>query len=234
MDIQWIGSPNRRKGRNGFRPEAIVVHIMDGTLTGTDAWFGSPESGVSAHFGVGRKGEVHQYVGEADAAFHAGNVIGPTWALLKHGVNPNDYTIGIEHEGKAATAWTERMYRSSAELIKDLCHRWNIPLDRDHIVGHREIRADKSCPGTAVDLDRLVELARANALDPDTFNFVPAEGRVTTRTGLNIREGAPNTTAAIVRTARAGTVLAHVGWTSTGANVNGNPHWYRDERGNYF
>ena len=30
--ITWIGTPNRRKGRDGFRPEAVVVHIMEGTL----------------------------------------------------------------------------------------------------------------------------------------------------------------------------------------------------------
>ena len=55
MAIQWIGSPNKDKGREGFRPEAIVIHIMEGTLTGTDAWFKSEESGVSAHYGVGNR-----------------------------------------------------------------------------------------------------------------------------------------------------------------------------------
>lgn len=37
MAIQWIGSPNKDKRRDGFRPEAIVIHIMEGTLKGTDA-----------------------------------------------------------------------------------------------------------------------------------------------------------------------------------------------------
>ncbi|MBL8037399.1 MAG: hypothetical protein JNN16_07870, partial [Nitrospira sp.] len=49
MAIQWIGSPNKDKGREGYRPEAIVIHIMEGTLKGTDAWFTNEESGVSAH-----------------------------------------------------------------------------------------------------------------------------------------------------------------------------------------
>ena len=45
MAIKWIGSPNKDKGREGYRPEAIVIHIMEGTLKGTDAWFSNEESG---------------------------------------------------------------------------------------------------------------------------------------------------------------------------------------------
>ena len=28
MAIKWIGSPNKDKGREGYRPEAIVIHII--------------------------------------------------------------------------------------------------------------------------------------------------------------------------------------------------------------
>ncbi len=28
MAIHWIGSPNKDKGREGYKPEAIVIHIM--------------------------------------------------------------------------------------------------------------------------------------------------------------------------------------------------------------
>jgi hypothetical protein len=48
MAIQWMGSPNKDKGREGYKPEAVVIHIMEGTLKGTDAWFRNEESGVSA------------------------------------------------------------------------------------------------------------------------------------------------------------------------------------------
>jgi len=34
MDIVWIGSPNKDKSREGLRPLAVVIHIMDGTLHG--------------------------------------------------------------------------------------------------------------------------------------------------------------------------------------------------------
>ena len=125
MNAKWVPSPNRTLGRRGFRPEAVVVHIMDGTLRGTDAWFRNRESKVSAHYGVGRNGEVHQYVREADAAWHAGRKSSDApWGLLKPGVNPNYYTIGIEHEERDDVDRTDAMYEASTTLVREICLRW--------------------------------------------------------------------------------------------------------------
>lgn len=233
LPVEWKGSPNRTRGRSGYRPEAIVVHIMEGTLRGTDQWFANPESKVSAHYGVGRRGEIHQYVAEGDTAWHAGRVHQPTWAGLRAGVNPNLYTIGVEHEGQADTEWSEEMYRASAALLREVANRWSIPLDRDHVVGHREIYARKTCPGHKVDLDRLVRLAREEAAGPAGYNLCPGPGTVEARVDLNVRRAAPTTAAEVVRTIPAGQSLRVTGWTSNGLSVNGNAHWYRDEEGNY-
>lgn len=230
---KWVGSPNRQKGRAGFRPEAVVVHIIEGTLASADSWFGTTKSQVSAHYGIGKRGEIHQYVGEADTAFHAGRVWKAKWNGLKPGVNPNLYTIGIEHEGNGASEWPDAMYTASARLIADVCTRWSIPIDRAHVVGHREIYGRKTCPNDVVDIDRLITMARAAAVSPDRFNFIPEAGQVRTRTGLNVRR-APTTAADVVRKVAADKVLEHVGWTSNGMSVNGNPHWYRGPDGHYF
>ena len=101
MNIIQKDAPNFWSGRKGFRPEAVVIHIMEGTLPGTDSWFASSSSQVSAHYGVGKSGEIHQYVKEGDTAWHAGRVDRPTWKLLKPDINPNLYTIGVEQEGYA-------------------------------------------------------------------------------------------------------------------------------------
>ncbi|MGH7505190.1 MAG: N-acetylmuramoyl-L-alanine amidase [Longimicrobiales bacterium] len=231
---KWIGSPNRSKGRGGFRPEAIVIHIMEGTLAGTDNWFLNPVSQVSAHYGVGRNGEIHQYVAEGDAAWHAGRVYGSEWSGRKPRVNPNLYTIGIEHEGNANSEWPHAMYEASAALIREIAHRWSIPLDREHVIGHREIYARKTCPGSKVDLDRLIAMARADAVDPDRYNLVEQSGTVTTRVDLNLRKSAPTTATTVVHTIPAGSAVEHTGWTSNGLAVNGNAHWYRDGTGDYF
>ena len=161
MNIIQKKSPNFWAGRNGYRPEAIVIHIMDGTLVGTDAWFTNPASQVSAHYGIGKNGEVHQYVKEDDTAWHAGRIDTPTWKFIKPKINPNLYTIGIEHEGKPDEIWTESMKQASAMMIHEICQRWQIPVDRDHIVGHFEIYSKKpNCPATDKRiLDELVALA---------------------------------------------------------------------------
>lgn len=165
MKIIQKKSPNFWVGRKGYRPEAIVIHIMDGTLVGTDSWFANHTSQVSAHYGIGKNGEVHQYVQETDTAWHAGRVEAPVWKLIRPGVNPNLYTIGIEHEGKPNDQWTEEMKRVSANLIREICQRWQIPIDRNHIVGHFEIFSKKpNCPASnKAIIDELVALAGQTA-----------------------------------------------------------------------
>ena len=161
MNIIQKKSSNFWVGRKGYRPEAVVIHIMDGTLSGTDSWFANPASQVSAHYGIGKNGEVHQYVQEQDSAWHAGRVDTPVWKFIRPDVNPNLYTIGIEHEGKPEDVWTAAMKQSSADLIREICERWQIPIDRNHIVGHFEIYSKKpNCPATNKRiLDELVALA---------------------------------------------------------------------------
>ena len=164
LNIAWKGSPNFWDNRKNYKPEAIVIHIMDGTLGGTDSWFASPQSQVSSHYGIGQTGEIHQYVKEECAAWHAGSVNSPSWNLLKPNINPNYYTIGIEHEGKPDTVWPDAMKKSSAALIRDICQRWNIPIDRDHIIGHYQIDGVRkpNCPAyNKAIIDELISLAKA-------------------------------------------------------------------------
>ena len=162
MQQKWIGcaSSNFRKGRHGYEPRVIVIHIVVGSLESAGMTFNDPCSAVSAHYGVGKTGEIHQFVEESDTTLHAGTVVRPTWRLLGPRVNPNYYTIGIEHEGLPQDRWPEAQYRASSTLVREIANRWHIPLDRDHVIMHREIRASKSCPGS-VDMDRL--LAAANS-----------------------------------------------------------------------
>lgn len=130
-----------------MKPEAIVVHIMDGSFAAGESVFADPSTHKSSHYGISREGIIHQYVSEEDTAFHAGIVVNPTWKLLKAGVNPNFYTIGIEHEGRAAEIWPEAQLSASAALVAAIAERWKIPRDTEHIIRHHEIRASKSCPG---------------------------------------------------------------------------------------
>ena len=183
MNIIQKKSPNFWVGRKGYRPEAVVIHIMDGTLVGTDSWFANTTSQVSAHYGIGKSGEVHQYVNEQDSAWHAGRVDAPVWKLIKPNINPNLYTIGIEHEGKPDDVWTDAMKQASATLIREICERWQIPIDRNHVIGHFEIFSKKpNCPATNKHIiDELVALA-----NPQTTNPSIEEGVRRIEEGLEI------------------------------------------------
>ncbi|HLH41720.1 MAG TPA: peptidoglycan recognition family protein [Bryobacteraceae bacterium] len=175
LDIKWIGcAPNNfRPGRPpGSEVTAIVIHIIDGSRVGADATFldNTLADPRSAHYSVGVDGTVHQYVKECDTAFHAGVVVNPVWKGLKKNalgehVNPNSYTIGIEHEGKPEDEWTDAMYASSAALLGEISGRYPAlkVLTRENVIMHREIRADKACPGFKVDMDRLIAEASARA-----------------------------------------------------------------------
>lgn len=176
--VTWIGSPNFTPGRKGQQPVAIVYHIMAGTLAGTDSWFRNPRNKVSAHFGVGKDGSIHQYVREEDAAWANGRVNKPSWPLLKPGVNPNLYTISIEHEGQPGEPFTEAMYRASLALTRYLLGRWSIPADPDHLIGHYRIDSVNrpDCPGPAFPWDRLFADLQASRLGPDEC-WIEVSGR---------------------------------------------------------
>lgn len=239
MDILNIPSPNYLSGRKGFTPEAIVIHIMEGTLSGTDNRFRNRDSKVSAHYGVGTDGEVHRYVGESDTALHAGAVNEPEWTLIKVAdngrfINPNYYTIGIEHEGKADGDWTDAMYEASSQLVADICKRWGIPVDRLHVVGHREIFSLKACPGSKVDLDKLVEMSKQKAAAAVPPQFVAATGTVVTTVILEMRRDSPSTEAPVSRRVAKGVKLTYSGYTESGQKVNGVSKWYRSDDGLWF
>jgi N-acetyl-anhydromuramyl-L-alanine amidase AmpD len=163
----WKGSRNYSPGRRGNRPQAVVIHTSRESLAGIDASFNETRSKVSAHYGVGRDGRVHQYVREADQAWHAGRTWMPSWLGYREGVNPNRYTIGIEHAADEAGTLPDVMYEASAALIEEICRRWAIPIDPEHVVGHRELFGRRACPEARFDLARLVRLAagRADELD---------------------------------------------------------------------
>ena len=127
----------------------IVIHIAQGSYSGTIDWFQNPTASVSAHYVVGRRGPVAQCVPNEDIAWHAGN-----WSF-------NQKSIGIEHEGYASQWWTDSMYHSSAKLSAYLCRRFNIPVGRHYIRGHRSVPGVATrCPGRHFDEDWYLRLVR--------------------------------------------------------------------------
>ena len=112
---------------------AVVIHYTEGSYAGCISWFKNCDAQVSAHYVIRSvDGQVTQMVREADKAWHARTA--------------NGYTIGIEHEayGNIWSFFTEEMYRSSADLIRDICSRQAI------INGHRTFYRDTLDNGTCL------------------------------------------------------------------------------------
>lgn len=159
--ITWIGAhpSNYSTGRQGYALECIVLHVMAGTLAGTDSWFNNPQARASTHFGIGKDGAIHQYVALADMPYANGAVeSGYTSKLVaaNAGINPNLWTVSIEHEGYdlskdiTAAMWSAST-RLSAWLFQDALFpsgATGVAVDRDHIIGHWEIspRSRPNCP----------------------------------------------------------------------------------------
>ena len=72
----------------------------------------------------------------------------PDWAIGAHAYGENQHTIGIHLSGAFNSVQpTKAQIESCAHLVACLCDEWEIPIDRKHIVGHREVNDDTSCPG---------------------------------------------------------------------------------------
>jgi len=128
--VDWIpaAAGNFSVGRGGAQITTIVIHETDGSYSSAINWFRRPGSNASAHYLVRAwDGEITQLVAESDTAYHARDA--------------NPWTIGIEHEFylRQGILHTDAQYRSSALLVCAIARRYDIPLDRNHIVGHREL-----------------------------------------------------------------------------------------------
>ena len=119
---------------DGLAIRYIVIHDTEVDYNTTLAIFTNSKSSASAHYVVrSSDGHTTQMVPTRNAAWHAGN-----WYV-------NVHSVGVEHEGVAiqGAAWyNEQLYHSSARLVRYLAKRFNVPLDRNHIVGHDNV------PGT--------------------------------------------------------------------------------------
>jgi N-acetyl-anhydromuramyl-L-alanine amidase AmpD len=161
---------------DGVAIRYIVIHDTEASYSGTLRVFQAAGGIDSAHYVVrSSDGHVTQVVQTKNIARHAGN-----WYF-------NSHSIGVEHEGYAiqgATWYSEPLYQASAKLVRFLAEKYNIPLDRAHILGHDNIPGQSPTaqgqmhwdPGPFWDWDHYMELLGV----PITRSSNPAVGQVAT------------------------------------------------------
>lgn len=130
---------------------------------------------VSAHYLIGREGEIYLLVPEERAAFHAGKGHLLNYQDYHYGLN--DYSIGIELLAVGTKeemlsimpeeiydsiktediGYTDLQYEALNELLEDILKRNSgIKKDREHIIGHDEYApVRKSDPGELFDWKKI-------------------------------------------------------------------------------
>jgi hypothetical protein len=126
----WYGNHDLANRPNDLKINYIVIHDSETTYD-EDMQLVQDPTYLAWNYTVrSSDGHVAQHLHANDVGWHAGN-----WYVNMH-------SIGIEHEGYAATGatwYTENMYESSADLVRYLANEYNIPLDRAHIIGHDQV-----------------------------------------------------------------------------------------------
>ncbi len=149
---------NYSKGRGGKVPNKIILHWIVGSLSSADNTFQRSDRRVSSHYGIEDE-TIHQYVNEDNTAWHASNFV------------VNQESIGIEHSGgellpdETRRKPSNKTHETSARLVRDICDRYSIPIDKRHIFPHNKY-SPTECPGS-LDIDRIVQLAKLDQLAED-------------------------------------------------------------------
>ena len=91
---------------NVLAHQGLVLHIMDGTLVGTIAWFNNPHAQASSHFAVGKVGTLVQFVDTENTA----------WTEA----SGNPYWISVECEGRGGDSLTPQQIATIAKLYEFL------------------------------------------------------------------------------------------------------------------
>lgn len=144
--IDWVNqSKNYTKGREGRKVKYIAIHwIAVGTGESAAKYLLNNSKNTSAHFVV-EDANVWRLVNTEDTAHAVGN-----WVA-------NTESISIEHSATPDRPASELTYQTSAELIKQLCDLYQLPINEETIKPHKAFSAT-ACPGT-IDIPKLIKLA---------------------------------------------------------------------------
>lgn len=164
-----------------YPPEYVMIHFCSAVVNHRDDPYNMEyvrqtfiDADVSIHYILDRDGTVYCYVPEDRTAWHAGK--GEWLGDEKYTNKMNLYSIGIEVVGmgsmedmspylhkseykalkKEWLGFTDAQYESLKLLVADICERNDIPLDRDHVIGHEEYSPKKNDPGELFDWSRII------------------------------------------------------------------------------
>lgn len=147
-------TPNQYSSRGGRKITNIVLHHTASTSGHGNGVVNMMVSGsrqVSAHYVVGSDAWVWCVVDEDYRA----------WSLSS--ANADGRSIVMECvNSTGAPSWLQSAASEEkiAQLVADICTRYNLPINRNTVVGHREVSESypTACPG-GMDLNKIVARA---------------------------------------------------------------------------
>ena len=142
-------SKKRYKERKAENITQIVLHhsaTKPNTLDGMRDVYAFAEyhvrelgwPGIGYHYVVAPDGTIYKTQANTTVSYHASGA--------------NAYSLGVCMIGFFDKGDVPKEQREAAlKLIRELMGAYNIPADK--VIGHREVPAPKSCPGTRVNMD---------------------------------------------------------------------------------
>ena len=120
--------------------DMVVIHHT-GNPTDDDL---SAKEIHAGHCAMGWSGIGYHYVVRKDGSVERGR---PHWVVGAHAEGENWHTIGIHVSGNFERGNpTAQQIEALAMLIATICHDYQLPIDSEHVVGHRDLMAT-ACPG---------------------------------------------------------------------------------------
>lgn len=164
-----------------YPPEYVMIHFCSAVVNHPEDPYNMEyvrqtfiDADVSIHYIIDRDGTVYCYIPEDRTAWHAG--VGQWAGDEKYTNKMNLYSIGIELVGigsaedmslymtnaqynkldKSLLGFTDAQYEALSALVTDICQRNDIPMDREHVIGHEDFNPKKNDPGELFDWTRIL------------------------------------------------------------------------------
>ena len=162
-DPHWAGAVHF----NLRKPNYVVIHhTAQDSLEQTLHTFTVPHSQVSAHYVIGRDGQVYQMLNDYVRGWHAG---AGKWGTV---TDLNSISLGIELDNNGSEPFSEPQLYSLLNVLDTLKRKYNIPTT--NFIAHSDIAPSRKVdPSALFPWKRLAE--RGFGLWPDELLTPPPE-----------------------------------------------------------
>ena len=159
----WNHSPNSSPRREGDKVQYFVVHHAADTRSveeQRDRFMVANDRKVSPNWLIGKDGSISEIVPPDKFRAWTSGQFDYNAVTVETQNTSGDPNWGISEESHVAIA----------KLVAWASKRYNFPIDRQHVIGHREVPgAATACPGPSMNIEKIVQYAiqYVTPIDPE-------------------------------------------------------------------